>query len=370
MIRVSTAICTFFTATLGLWSIGCTDKPWGCPPGLQSACPCAGSEETGVQVCAEDGLSWSECVGCPSDSTCEPGEVQACLCLGGGLGVQTCEDDGAGWKDCEGCNGSSDGDTDTDDDTSGKDTDEDAGMLDTECVYNDCEGDVCEAQGDCCDESECGSRYFSSSNYIENYCYPTCEPDAEEDQCKCGDVCVDRSGTGFCLGTGQLILDRLTLPVGATAASSVMVDASDVTFTAEHDGEALSLAFFEAYWREYSDETRRLEIWSQADNGNNTAWILGIYIPEDIFNQGVGEYDLYDSSNDETNFYAALYFGVYDSSYSFTELWRENVPLAASSVLSIDRTCEACTAESSECESCVFSVNVSWIAVRGKLSLD
>ena len=35
------------------------------------------------------------------ESVCEPGELQACPCIGGGQGVQECGEDRQGWAQCQ-----------------------------------------------------------------------------------------------------------------------------------------------------------------------------------------------------------------------------------------------------------------------------
>ena len=58
-------------------------------------------------------LGLGGCVaGCPTDSVCEPGETQDCVCTDGRDGAQSCAEDGESWGECA-CTG--------DDDTTGDD---------------------------------------------------------------------------------------------------------------------------------------------------------------------------------------------------------------------------------------------------------
>lgn len=368
-------------AATGAWLItACVDNPYACPPGLQEACPCSG-DRLGVQICDTEGAQFGECVCDPLVDTnaCQTGELQTCPCIGGGTGVQECDENRV-WGDCRGCDGSADSDADSDSDSDGdgdSDSDSDADSdadsdsdADTECAYNDCEGDICADPEDCCVESGCSSWYYGTSGYLENYCYAQCDPNADTDPCKCGDACVDLSGMAVCLGTGRLVMTELTIPVGADSNSSVQVDAARVNYTMVHDNESIEFQFFEANWYEYSDGSREVDVWAQASAGTDTAWILGIYIPEETFDQGAGTYPLYDETTDTVNFYIELYTGIYDSSNRFVEIWRENVPTAAGATVTIDKTCETCTTASGDCDECIFSADIPWFAMRAKVSLN
>jgi hypothetical protein len=182
---------------------------------------------------------------------------------------------------------------------------------------------------------------------------------------------VNYSGLGLCLGTGNLTLNNLTVPVGSTSEFAVQVDASTVDFQAVHDGTDLPFQIFYANWYEYTGY-RELDIWAQGavPNKANTAWILGIYIPEETYNLGAGEYPMLAEDGSALNFDVVLYTGVYDADGYFVDVWQENSANVDISTLTINNVCEECTDGSDTCDSCSFSVNVSWFALRGKISVN
>ncbi len=376
MIRTIATLLIALTYLNGLF--GCTSEILGCPPGLQEDCPCPGTNTSGVQVCSEDGNSWGPCKGCLGSETCVPGDLKVCPCAEGGTGVQECESSGQKWGICEGCTGNSDADADADTDAdidadtdADADTDSDADAdadtdADSDCVYNDCEGSICSDLEECCENSECGSWVFPSTRYSENYCYPMCDESAEDDPCKCGDVCVDLWGLPLCLGVGGFALDNFSIPVGIDDEAAVLLDGNNIDYIAMHDGKDVLLDVFYANWYEYNGE-KELDLWAQGNAGPNKAWVLGIYIPEALYNQGIGDYPMYDEATDSINFYVELYSANYDSTNQFTDIWRENVTDAEGAVLSINKTCEPCLNASESCDPCEFSINIGWYALRAKL---
>jgi hypothetical protein len=76
-------------------------------------------------------VSFSLLVGCESesDSLCEPGATQACVCFSGAEGAQICAADGQRWEACQ-CE--SDGDADIDDDSGEEDIEDGDGDIESE----------------------------------------------------------------------------------------------------------------------------------------------------------------------------------------------------------------------------------------------
>jgi hypothetical protein len=66
----------------------------GCTPGEQIACPCARSDEMGVQECADDGSGFGNCIGCAGGSS-GSGE--------GGFGSGSGSGSGSGGCSSSGC---------------------------------------------------------------------------------------------------------------------------------------------------------------------------------------------------------------------------------------------------------------------------
>ena len=339
--RLSLAM-TAAVACAAYFVVSCADEDMDCSPGEISVCSCDNGS-TGVRECSGKG-TWGSCGDCDG-SGCVPGAIQACPCLGGGEGIQECSESGDSWGDCQGCEDTELG----------------------ECDYTTCTGDICAEPEDCCDNTACGSYIFTEEwGAAENYCYPMCDPEAETDPCKCGDVCVD-FGDGFstCLGTSAVTVNNLSLPVGADVDASVFLDTQevDVDYTATLGDETIAFDFFYAYW----DDT---EMILEADGffGSNGIWILFVVIPEAIMEAGVGEYPVYDEENNTFNFSVELYSGTLDSDYKFEEVWLET-PFVEDAVIAIEQTCEPCTADAEECEACEFSLDSLMFAMRTKLQL-
>lgn len=85
---------------------GGTPPAGGCTPGAERYCRCADLNESGLQVCDEQGVAYSRCEPCYEDyddgdaQVCSPGTSVACRCLDGNLGNQDCADDGFGFDEC------------------------------------------------------------------------------------------------------------------------------------------------------------------------------------------------------------------------------------------------------------------------------
>jgi hypothetical protein len=162
------------------------------------------------------------------------------------------------------------------------------------------------------------------------------------------------------------------MPVGSDLGTSIVVEATDVDYSAVLGEDTIDFNIFYAYWSEYTgeddDETyRELIVRAEGLSGADGLWIFLLSIPEALMAAGVGEYPVYDEETDTVNFWAELYYGIMDSEYYLEELWLES--LLDNAVLAIEATCDPCTAEVAECDVCQFSVDVLLLSMRTKINI-
>ncbi len=336
----------------GIMMVYCGEDEMACRPGETGECSCDGNAMIGERTCTDEG-KWGGCRGC---SACVPGKVMDCPCIGGGKGVQECSESGDSWGECTGC-GEAVGETDP----------TELG----ECDYTTCIGDICEEPSDCCDASACGSWLFLPEyGFSENYCYPMCDPE-EAGSCKCDDVCVPiDDGLALCLPEGGFYIESLEIPVGGDMDSAVLIDAGETSYEAFIGADDIPASVIYAFWSEYEDENgeaqRELIIRSDGISLSNDIWISVVYIPEALFLKGEDRYP-YINESDEYNFFFEFYSGNLDSSGSISELWLESIGEDAE--LEIGATCEPCTADDAECETCEFSIAATFFGIRTKVEL-
>ena len=347
-------LSTTLIASLYL-SVGCTGEFLECSPGDKRDCDCP-IRSTGIERCTEDG-TWGACKYCPTNPTdeCTPGKVDSCDCENGNQGVRICRDSGESWGECEGC----------------EDPEEpyEEGDYDATCI-----GDICGAPSECCENTVCGSVVFGSYlDSIENYCYPSCDPDGSEVLCDGGDICVDfGDDIATCLKPGEISFSDMILPVGVDYDTAVVVEGTDVDHTAGLGNDDFSFDIFYAYWNEYQDAddrtARELVIRADGLDEPDGIWNLIITVPEALIQQGVGSYPWYDEADETFNFSIDLYSGTLNDDFDYEAMWLES--LTDDAVLDIDQTCDPCSSEDAECDVCEFSFDALLFGMKSKLDLS
>jgi hypothetical protein len=186
-------------------------------------------------------------------------------------------------------------------------------------------------------------------------------------------MCVDFDGIPLCVQLGRFMAQDFIVSIGEDETSSTLFDASMFSYSLQHRNRDLTLDEFETYWRVYSDaegtDQRELVIWGSGFENAETAWVLGIYIPESTFNSGIGTYSHYDSADALLpNFYVELYSASYDATTGdMTGYWYEALPDSDAASISIDMVCEPCGPDDTVCEDCAFSFDIGWFAVKTRV---
>lgn len=309
-------------------------------------------------TCASDG-TWGKCRQCESssDQTCDPGDWKFCKCENGSEGVQYCNESDERFGECEDC-------IDSEEEES---TDADS------CEYDPCIGDICSEDDGCCEHSACNSEIYGEDfGVLENYCFPKCDVDNEDEPCKCGDQCVIfDNGFSTCLTTGEISIDHLTIPVGVDREAGVVIDGDDVEHTVSLDGETVAFDIFYAYWLEYKDDDdniqRELAIRADGLVDDDNIWSLILTVPEAVVDEGKGVSAFYDEENDMFNFSSDLYSGTIDDNFHYQEMWLES--LIDDGEFEIEKTCEPCDTDDAECDICEFSFHAAIFLMRVKLEV-
>ena len=237
-----------------------------------------------------------------------------------------------------------------------------------------CVGDVCEGPAGCCDNTICGAVLFADTDiYKENYCYQICDSNTPQ-PCECGYECVQFTETqDVCAAKGELVLQSLTLPVGETkdAHYPIVAQANSISVTLGETSIPLERVY--AYWKTFTNSftgelLTRLVIDAHGFESDGTVWLLSIWIPEDIFNAGVGRTDLDTVVTNGDYIFADLISGTTNSDGMFTEYWRETVlgRNENADFLDIGAQCTPCAENADSCNTCQFSMHATFYAVRRK----